>query len=67
MKGRLHWGPHGGLVRERHLTRRAGWVDYLATPEIIDDICRVVHENTYATYTTPTDRLLHPLRRRRHP
>lgn len=40
-RGRLHYGPHGVLVRDILLDASAnGWHDYLDCPEIVEDIAR---------------------------
>ncbi|GEM49778.1 hypothetical protein [Deinococcus cellulosilyticus] len=45
IKDRQHWGPYALLVREVAFSPRTlGNHDYLATPEIIEDICVCFHE-----------------------
>lgn len=43
---RLHWGPFGVLVRESHHgTQHRGQHDYLAFPELVEDVCNAYQDS----------------------
>jgi hypothetical protein len=38
----IHWGPHGFLVRDAIVHKGAATHDYLATPEIVEDLAEAI-------------------------
>jgi hypothetical protein len=53
---RMHWGPHGELIRELFLDCPPPMHDYLAAPEAVEDICQAYGDDLLARFrdaTTP--------------